>query len=176
MEQWVSIQGFPGYQISSHGRVKSLRRLISKSNGAKVWFPEKMLKKSNRIGYYVVGLYGSGDHKTFCVHRLVATHFIPNHENKTCVNHKDLNKLNNQVDNLEWVTPKENTHHAIRNNSFASPPQGERNGQSKLTESAVRYIKSTRYKVSRKDLAKQFGVSIKHIDRVRCGERWGHIE
>lgn len=64
-------------------------------------------------GYYYVNLYKNGKRQTVKNHRLVALHFIPNLENKPEVNHKDGNKLNNRVDNLEWATSQENIIHGI---------------------------------------------------------------
>lgn len=65
-------------------------------------------------GYFTVSLYKNGERKTATVHRLVAKAFVPNPQNKPFVNHKDGNKLNNHVDNLEWVTGAENKMHSFR--------------------------------------------------------------
>lgn len=90
------------YQVSSKGRVKSL--LMSKS---------KILKtRINQWGYEVVNLKIKSETKTKQVHRLVAEAFLGSDLVKSQVNHKDGNKLNNNLDNLEWVTPKENAEHA----------------------------------------------------------------
>ncbi len=101
MEMWTSVNGFPLYMVSSMGRIRSLR------NG-------RILKGGlDSDGYRTVLLYPeTGKRKNVRWHRLVAEHFIPNPENKPQVNHKDGNKDNNQVDNLEWVTAQENVRHS----------------------------------------------------------------
>lgn len=98
-EQWRDISDFEGlYQISSHGRINSLIN-------QKVMKPR--LKKN---GYLQIGLYKKGEYKTFTLHRLVAMAFIPNPDMLPYVNHKDENKQNNNVENLEWCTPSYNLH------------------------------------------------------------------
>lgn len=91
------------YSVSSGGRVFSY-----KSN--------KYLKLQSNEHYLKVTLTKNGKQIQKLVHRLVAEAFIPNPENKKEVNHIDGNKLNNNIDNLEWVTPKENQQHSVRKN------------------------------------------------------------
>lgn len=102
-EIWKDIDG---YLISNLGNVKSFKQGY-----------EHSLKqtKSNR-GYLTVCFTTKGKCKNHYIHRLVAQAFIPNPENKPQVNHKDGNKLNNCVDNLEWVSACENMRHAYKNN------------------------------------------------------------
>lgn len=102
-EQWKAIADSNGeYYISDNGRVKSYKR--SK---------ERILKPTlTSHGYAAVKICANGKHKTHKIHRLVSLAFIPNPEQKGDVNHKDGNKANNHVDNLEWNTRKENVHHA----------------------------------------------------------------
>ena len=75
----------------------------------------KFLSQSIRSGYYKVTLFLDGEKKTFSVHRLIAETFIPNPKNLPMVNHKDENKLNNNIDNLEWVTALQNANYGSRN-------------------------------------------------------------
>lgn len=97
MEIFKDIKGYPGYQISNFGRVWS-----AKSN-------KYMKPVANNAGYLQIKLIAAnGKRKGELVHRLVALHFIDNPNGKPEVNHKDRNKVNNHVDNLEWVTHGEN--------------------------------------------------------------------
>lgn len=100
MEIWKEIQNLNGkYLISNYGNVKSL-------------YTNRILKSGNNNGYQIVNLH----RKNYYVHRLVAIHFLENIENKNQVNHIDFNKSNNHINNLEWITAKENTLHYWANN------------------------------------------------------------
>lgn len=109
-EIWKDIPEYEGqYQVSNFGRVKSLER---KGTYNRIMKPHKC-----KNGYLYVCLSKDNKYKTFLLHRLVALAFIPNNNptKKTQINHKDENKENNKVENLEWVTPKENTNYGTRN-------------------------------------------------------------
>ncbi len=98
-EVWKDIQGFEGlYEISNYGNVRSL-----KFGKIKLLKPAK-----NKFGYYHVILCKNGQKKEYRVHRLVANAFIPNPLNYPQINHKDENKLNNKVENLEWCNNQYN--------------------------------------------------------------------
>ncbi len=102
-EEWRKIIGFSIYSISNYGSVRNDKT-------------GKILKLAiDRYGYYKINLREKLKNRYATVHRLVAETFIPNHENKPQVNHKDGNKLNNTLDNLEWVTNAENVIHAYEN-------------------------------------------------------------
>ena len=107
-EVWKDIPGYEGlYQVSNFGEVKSLSRYHHKK--------ETILKKhKTKDGYYETTLVKNGKYKFIRTHRLVAFAFIPNLLNKEQINHKDGNKLNNNVENLEWCTLQENKDHAIK--------------------------------------------------------------
>ena len=113
IEFWKDIKGYEGfYQVSNLGRVKSLSRSIYYSKGYTVYRKGKIKKPSfDKNGYPQIGLCKNGTVITRKIHRLVAEAFIPNPENKPEINHKDENKTNNYVDNLEWVTEKENVNY-----------------------------------------------------------------
>lgn len=105
-EEWKDVRGFEGYyQISNLGRVKSVERVVKKKNGTLMKVSEKIRVLSQTTdNYSYVVLAKNGKNKTFLVHRLVAETFIGNPNNLPCVNHKDENKQNDCVDNLEWCT------------------------------------------------------------------------
>lgn len=115
MSIWKDIHGFEGlYQISDTGCVKSLERYIN-LNGGKLLVKECILKPGlNRYGYLRYALRINSQKKDLYAHQLVAIHFIANPNNRKIVNHKDGNKLNNDVSNLEWVTCRENAEHALK--------------------------------------------------------------
>ena len=108
-EEWRDVIGYNGlYQISSYGRVKSLRNKYGT-------YREKILKQLlNKFGYLQVNLNKEGKMKTFYVHRLVAQVFIDNPNNHPQVNHKNEDKTDNCVDNLEWCTQKYNLNYGSR--------------------------------------------------------------
>lgn len=109
-EIWKDIDGYEGlYQVSNLGRIKSLYRITCIDRH----IPEKILRPALSRGYLGVALHKNMKQKTFTIHRLVAIAFLPKIENKTHVNHKDGNKLNNNVENLEWCSQLENNRHCF---------------------------------------------------------------
>lgn len=113
-EIWKDIPGYEEkYQVSNLGRVKTLKHKYKQHRGIRI-VNEKILKPSlANNGYYRVSL---GRNNQKLIHRLVAKAFIPNPKNKRTINHKDGNKLNNNIKNLEWNTHQENNLHAFKNN------------------------------------------------------------
>lgn len=117
MEIWKDIKNYEGiYQVSNYGNVRSFKKWCG-NNHLKKWVNETSILKAtdNGNGYLIVRLNKYGTRKNFYIHRLVATYFLDNPSNKNIVNHKDYNKYNNNVSNLEWVTQKENVNYSIKN-------------------------------------------------------------
>lgn len=112
MEIWKDIKGYEGlYQISNYGNVKSLERVIEDNKGSYIKKEKILTPTINNRGYYHIGLRNNSKTKYYYVHRLVAEAFIPNPNNYPIINHKDEDKTNNKVDNLEWCTPKYNANY-----------------------------------------------------------------
>ena len=109
-EIWRPVVGFEGlYEVSSYGRVKSLKRPYE-NNGGIQWTKERILSPGkDKDGYLQVNLHCNGKQHQRKIHRLVAQAFLPNPDNLPMVNHKDEDKTNNRVDNLEWCTAKYNS-------------------------------------------------------------------
>lgn len=160
MEEWKVYSKCDKYLISTSGRIKSLytNRIL------------KLVLGSN--GYYQVCLRINKKSHNRSVHRLIAEMFIPNLENKRTVNHKDGNKLNNNVNNLEWNTDSENTIHAINNNLRFSK-KGLEHHNVKLTENDVINIFKSR--LSESKLSKIYNVSGSQIGKIKRKDRWKHI-
>lgn len=134
------------------------------------WNKIKKLKaRIHPEGYLQVALMIEGKRHEKLVHRLVAEAFINNTEKKPQINHKDGNKMNNQVKNLEWVTPSENGRHAYHT-GLLTISYGEKNGRAKLTDDIVKSIFIS--KENTKDLATEYGVSGSTINKIRSGEIW----
>lgn len=105
METWKDVPGFEGlYQVSDLGRIKSFK----KSKKFKSPMEYILTPSLTNSGYCIVTLYGENTRRKFLVHRLVATVFLPNPHNLPQINHKDENKTNNSVKNLEWCTAEYN--------------------------------------------------------------------
>lgn len=119
-EIWKDIKGYEKlYQISNIGRVKSLDRILKCRVKNKITHNRKRLGKIlkpriNHKGYICYVLCKNGKCKSYIAHRIVAIHFLSNSYNKPEVNHKDGNKQNNKVSNLEWCTTQENVQHSFK--------------------------------------------------------------
>lgn len=119
IEVWKDIPEYQNYyQVSSFGRVKSLERTVKSKpsskhpDGRTITYKEKVLSPMYDLsGYQFVQLYKQDKFKSKRIHRVVAEVFIPNPNNLPQVNHKDENKENNSIDNLEWCTSKDNVNY-----------------------------------------------------------------
>jgi len=168
-ETWKDIEGYEGrYQVSDLGRVKSIKRNVwyynyNAKKRAQMAKPECVLRTSMiQGGYLQIGLYANGTkRKRGSIHRLVRKAFIPNPENKPCINH------------LAWSTYSENNKHAL-DTGLATVLRGELKSESKLNEFQVRVIRKTTGLYQR-ELAEIFNVSPTTICDIRNYTSWKHI-
>lgn len=148
VEIWKSILGYEGlYEVSNLGRVRSLDRRVSYTNGQVHIHKGRILKPGVSNGYMQVHLCNNGSMKQPLVHRLVAEAFIPNPDNLPQVNHKDENPSNNNVDNLEWCTSEYNINYGTRTNK--SIESHIESGHWKIDR--VGFDKKTYYQIRGKD-------------------------
>lgn len=144
---------------------------VNHYNQSEVFWKEKILKENTVGGYKRVELCKKGKRKCFFVHRLVGIAFIENKINLPHINHKNLNKSDNRVSNLEWCSPKENVLHANKNGHIANT-KGEKHGMSKLTEKQVLEIRERAKTETGYSLSKEYGVATTTIYDIIKRKRW----
>lgn len=169
-EVWKDVIGYEGYyQVSNIGTVRSIERTVTyqfKTGVSKTMRLQSYSRTQflNARGYWSVTLSKDGKTKTYVVHILVAKAFIPNVGNKPCVNHKDLNRQNNTVENLEWVTHQENMAHAAGHGLL-------RNKTTKLTWDDVVVIRGIKNKTQR-EIAEMYNVTQTNINCILKNKTW----
>lgn len=175
-EIWKDIEECRGlYQISNKGRVKSVARVNVDSRGRRMPVKEKVLKASVKRGYLQVNIRNHEGKKIFRhVHRLVAIAFIPNPENLAQVNHKDFDKLNNDVSNLEWMSAKDNIRHFI--DSDRCTRKGEGSQFSAITESlAVSICEMLQSGAANLEVAENLETTVDVVSKIHSGQSWRHV-
>ena len=178
-EEWKDIEGQEGYyMISNLGRLKTIDRVITKSNGFEYKLKGRVIKthidKDN--GYERTTLPVDGRRKTAFIHRIVAKAFIPNPENKATVNHKNSIRSDNRVENLEWCTYKENTLHA-KNKGRLKQPKGVNHVRAKLKESNIQEVYDLYKKgLSKSEIGRRFGISAGAVYHIVHRKTWKHVE
>lgn len=189
-EVWRPVPGFEKYEASNYGRVRRI------STG------RIQTRNRQRRGYPMVHCRVEGETRTFLVHRAVWMAFHGSVPEGLQINHKDGDKFNSSLENLEVVTPSENILHALRTGLRRPTPKGhhvppekrargerhgshthpervargERNPNAKLTEKDVREIRALRSAgVPHKELACRYGVSLKTVKKAATGRGWAHV-
>jgi hypothetical protein len=175
-QEWVPVPGYgERYLINKKGelfRKESLNNL-----GRRI--SSKLLKPYvyPGLGYWVYSISYEGKNYCIYMHRLLAEAFIPKIPGKYCVNHKDCNRRNNSLENLEWVTHQENIKHAYDNGKIKNlGGEGDKCGASKLNSEQVKEIKILLKAGEKKgDIAKKFNVSKQNILSISNGYTWRSV-
>jgi hypothetical protein len=137
-EIWKDVPSFTGIlQVSNLGRIKRLAKYRNTKSNGKAYMPDKILKQSiSTYGYYKICISIDNNRHDLLAHRLIAEAFIPNPDVKHQINHINGIKTDNSIDNLEWVSCKENIKHAHITGLSAMQPRGAEN---KLSEKLYQY-------------------------------------
>jgi hypothetical protein len=167
-ETYVDIPNTDGaYSVSNLGKVRS--NGFGRSRNRR---PRTMSPGLTGSGYRSVIFSINGAKTWRMVHRLVASAFVPNADQKEQVNHINGVKTDNRAENLEWVTPAENTRHSIRT-GLARSQHGEGNRMAKLTAKEASQIMGLRGSgMPQRKIAAMFGVSSKTVSKIQCGNGW----
>lgn len=168
-EIWKEIPGLDNYLVSNYGRVKGLP--IKTNFGKRIkYYPERILKTktSNKLSYHYISTSEKGKIYRKLLHRVVAICFLPNPNNYPVINHKDGNKDNNSVTNLEWCTQAYNNKHA--RDTGLNNSSGVNHKNSKLNEEQIKTIRNSN--LPQKELANFFKVSEPSISRIKNYKRY----
>lgn len=156
-----TIPGFSNYQINREGEV------ISSMRGS----PKRLKPNARRHGYLAVALSDGKIQKAFSIHRLVAITFIPNPENKPCVNHINGIKTDNRAVNLEWCTQSENAKHSFRIGTQSN--KGERHPSRILTAQQAKEIRELALSgLPQKEIGEKYGVTFYTVSKIKHGKLW----
>lgn len=168
IEVWKPVVGFENnYEVSSFGNIRGVARTRINKGGLLANVQQRTLKlKTSKGGYLVAGLCLDAKKHHPSVHQLVARVFINNPENKTTVNHIDGNKKNNNVNNLEWATPKEQTRHAYETGLVI--PRGKTKYSAEFKREVLGYYKEQGCSISK--LALIFSISERLAGTIANGK------
>ena len=163
-DDWREIDGYPGYEVSGAGQVRSWRHKEGRRKS-----PWILKACPNNRGYLSVTLHDTDSKpKTCYVHKLVAKVFIG--ESDEWILHKDGDKGNNDVSNLYYGDALQNYKDSIKHGTAEF---GEDRYNSKLTQQCVKEIRDSDKSLD--ELAEQFGIHRSHVHNVKTGKRWKHI-
>lgn len=173
-EKWKWVSGYKGlYRVSSFGTVRSIDRIVTRSDGMIQSLKGRILKpgKNDCYGYLKVELWKNGKGQRFYIHRLVLIAFVGHCPTGLECRHLDGNPTNNRIGNLKWGTPKENQQDRIRH---GTDNRGERSGNAKLTWKKVRKIRKlySTGSISRTELSLRFRVHYASINYIVQNKQW----
>ena len=173
-EEWRVIEDFPDYAVSNLGRVKRAKDNARGNVKAGIMLRQNL----KRNGYLQVTLTNGQTTKSMGVHRIVLFSFHGLPINGQQANHKDGNKQNNSISNLEWVSPSENRFHSYAiGTSRAETIKGEKHGNSRFKNGEIWLIKKllASRKISQRQIARMFNTNQSHISAISIGKVWNHI-
>jgi len=177
-ELWKDIKDFEGlFQISSRGSLKSLERRISCNSGYRLKKEKILTPRLDRYGYPCIFLARGTFRKNLKVHRLVAIAFIDNPNQEPEVNHKNLIKSDNRVDNLEWVDSETNMvhyHSSLKFKEVYGAYRNECNPNSKLRQLEIDLIRKlhSEYNIKQITLSTLFSVGASQINKIVRRQQW----
>jgi len=171
LEQWRDVAGYEGlYQVSNWGNVRRIKTVWGKEG----FTVRRVLRPGGKKDWYRMVILSSEDIQTaYLVHRLVATAFLgdppsPKHQ----VNHKDGDKTNNHVDNLEWVTCSQNHLHSF--DELGRRGRGATSPNAKLTVEEVQAIRAS--DLPNVTIAKLYNVSASLVSLIKSRRKWKHVD
>lgn len=178
-EIWLPVKGYEGlYEVSDMGRVRSLDKIIATNilNNTTRLLKGRIIRfTEGPTGYLYATLYQNGIKKTHTIHRLVISSFIQPDLNRPDCNHKNGNKRDNALHNLEWCTQTENNRHAFKT-GLNKGPRGELQGRSKLLTSQVIEIRKKHLEgITTEQLADSYNISYRHINKIIERKTWKHV-
>lgn len=166
--EWREIKGFENYSVSNTAQIRNNNtgRILKQTQNKSTGYMQVAVSPNGR----------NGKHKLFRIHREVALAWMPNPDNKSQVNHKDCNKTNNSIENLEWVSNKENVQHAHDNN-LVPIRRGEDSNFAVLTDDLVRCVREEYAKggITLRELGIKYGVAHNTLSNIICRVTWKHI-
>lgn len=169
-ELWQEIPGYPDYEASNLGRIRSWKS--GNGRGDRAIVPRILRSAPDSYGYQQVVLMKDGDRYARKVHHLVLWAFVgerPHRHMEAC--HGPAGRSNNSIDNLSWGTKTKNHGEDRRRDGTSS--NGEQNGRAKLNEHNIIEIRNST--LNKNDLAMKFGVSICTINDILKGRTWTHV-
>lgn len=178
-EEWRPVEGFPGYEVSSYGRVRSVDRVVVQRNGKRRQYISHILRPGLDAGGYLRAGLGRIDGRSIfrLIHVLVCEAFHGRKpSSKHIVAHNDNNRQNNHKGNVRWATRKENSADQL---AHGTATIGSRNGVSILTDEEVIEIRATLKENPRRgivtELAIKYGMSHPAISHIKTGKTWKHL-
>lgn len=176
IEEWRDVVGYEGlYQVSNAGRVKRIEGKRVFSDGRVRHYSEAIVSPTKPDPYPRIMLHAGTRKRTTRVHQLVMEAFVGSPPSGMEVNHKNGDKADNRLDNLEYITHPDNVKHY--NEVLGRGNQGSRHGMSKTNEDTVRKIRQLHKDgVSRHEIARLLGMGVSWVWKIASGKSWKHVE